>query len=120
MHHTKPAHRFMCSEVVSIVHADLGAGPALRGNLEEIGERFAEVLTDRPFPRNSAVRIITKTCVLEGVVKDCYRDRVLGFFVQVALTADSRWSERSFIPQHLLKLDYGTPKVSALKAASGY
>ena len=78
------------------------------------------MLTDRAFPRNSAVRIITKTSVLEGVVKDCYRDQVLGFFVKVTLTPDSRWSERSFIPQHLLKLDYGTPKVSALKAASGY
>jgi hypothetical protein len=110
----------MCSEVVFIARADAGNGPALLSNLEEIGEDFAEVLTDRPFPGGSAVQIVTKTSVLQGLVENCHRDKALGFFVRVKLYPESRWSPGSFIPQHMLPLDYTSPKVSALKAASGY
>ena len=91
------------------------------GNLEEIGERFAEILTDCAFPRSAAVSIVTKDHKLEGLVADCRRDRQLGFFVKVRLSSQSRWSESWFTPKHLLQLWSGTkPKVSPLKAASGY
>jgi len=110
----------MCSEVVFIARADAGNGPALLGNLEEIGESFAEVLTDRPFPGGSAVQIVTKTSVLQGVVEYNHRDETLGFFVRVRLYPESRWSPGSFVPQHMLALDCSAPKVSPLKAASGY
>ena len=36
-----------------------GNGSAFPSNLEEIGEDFAEVLTDLPFPCGSAVQIVT-------------------------------------------------------------
>jgi hypothetical protein len=116
----KPTHRFLCSEVVFITRVDPGNGPALLSNLEEIGEDFAEVLTDRPFPGGSAVQIVTKTCILQGIVECSSPDQVLGFFVRVKLYPESRWSPGSFIPQHMLPVDYRTPKASALKMASGY
>ena len=91
------------------------------GNLEEIGEWFAEVLTECAFPRDSVVRIVSQAHQLEGVVEECTRHKPLGFFVKVKLAPKSRWSDRWFTPQHLLRLWSGTPpKVSPLKAASGY
>ena len=120
MRNPKPTHRFLCSEVVFLARADKGNGSAFPSNLEEIGEDFAEVLTDRPFPCGSAVRIITKTSVLQGLVQSCSRDEMLGFFVQIKLQPESRWSPDSFMPKHMLTLDYSTPKASALKMASGY
>ena len=120
MRYSKPTRRVMCSEVVFLARVDPGSGPAVLSNLEEIGEDFAEVLTDRAFPGGSAVQIVTKTSVLQGLVECCSRDMVLGFFVRVKLYPESRWSPGSFTPEHSLTLDYSTPKASPLKMASGY
>jgi hypothetical protein len=93
----------------------------MRGNLEEIGEWFAEVLTESAFPCNLSVRIQSTTHQLEGVVKSCKYQEHLGFVVKVKLNPESRWSERWFTPKHLLKLwSHPETKVSALPAASGY
>ena len=94
-------------------------------NLEEIGEWFAEVLTECAFPRDSVVRIVSRAHQLEGVVEDCRRQQPLGFFVKVRLSPKSQWSERWFTPQHLLRFwsetrVHNQAKVSPLKAASGY
>src|SRR5438046_10311783 len=121
MPESKPVRRNLCSELVFITRTDRLGRPAMLGNLEEIGERFAEILTYCAFPRATAVRIVTKEHKLEGLVADCKRDRHLGFFVKVRLSSQSRWSESWFTPQHLLQLWSGTKsKVSPLKAASGY
>ena len=117
----KSIYRHLCSELVFITRADKRGRQAMLGNLEEIGEWCAEILTDCAFPRNSVVRIVSKAHQLEGVVEDCRRQQPLGFFVKVKLSPQSQWSERWFTPQHLLRLWSGTqPKVSPLKAASGY
>ena len=124
MHNSKSICRNLCSELVFITRRDRPGGRALLGNLEEIGERFAEILTDCSFPRATGVRIVTKIHEMEGFVEDCKRDGQLGFFVKVRLSPQSYWSERWFTPKHLLQLWSGTqanqPKVSPLKAASGY
>jgi hypothetical protein len=129
MRNSKSISRHLCSELVFISRTDrrgrkAGVEQAMLGNLEEIGEWFAEILTDCSFPRAAAVRIVSKTHQLEGVVADCKRHQSLGFFVRVKLAPASRWSDRWFTPQHLLQLWSGTPadqpKVSTLKAASGY
>jgi hypothetical protein len=91
------------------------------GNLEEIGEWFAEVLTESAFPCNANVRIQSGTHQLEGRVKSCKFQESLGFLVKVKLHPQSRWSDRWFTPKHLLQLWAGPePKVSTLGAASGY
>ena len=121
MQGTKTNSRHLCSELVFISRTDRVGRPAMLGNLEEIGEWCAEILTDCSFPRSAAVRIVSKNHQLEGVVENCKRDESLGFFVRVKLAPHSRWSERWFTPKHLLQLWSGAqPKVSPLKAASGY
>jgi len=121
MPESKSICRHLCSELVFITRADRRGRQAMLGNLEEIGEWFAEVLTECAFPRDSVVRIVSKAHQLEGVVEKCTRQQPLGFFVKVRLTPQSRWSEGWFTPKHLLQLWSGTqPKVSPLKAASGY
>lgn len=125
MHDSKSICRNLCSELVFITRTDRPGRRALLGNLEEIGEQFAEILTDCSFPRATLVRIRAKDHTLEGFVEDCRRDGQLGFFVRVKLSPQSHWSDRWFTPNHLLQLWSGTqvnnqPKVSPLKAASGY
>jgi len=125
MPNSTSAYRNLCSELVIVTSANRRGRKGLLGNLEEIGERFAELLMDCSLPRATAVRIVTKDHELEGFVEDCKRDEQLGFFVKVKLAPQSRWSEGWFTPQHLLRLWAGTgsqgqPKVSHLKAASGY
>ena len=121
MQNSKSICRHLCSELVFITRADRRGRQPMLGNLEEIGEWFAEVLTDCAFPTDSIVRIVSQTHHLEGVVEDCTRHQPLGFFVKVKLSPQSRWSERWFTPKHLMRLWSGTQtKVSPLKAASGY
>jgi hypothetical protein len=125
MHDSHSTCRNLCSELVSISRTDRPERAAFLGNLEEIGEQFAEILTDCSLPRLAVVRIVTKDHKLEGIVENCRRDEELGFFVKVRLSLQSRWSEQWFTPKHLLQLWSGTqpnsqPKVSTLKTASGY
>jgi hypothetical protein len=121
MRDSKPVCRHLCSELVFVSSVHRKGRQGILGNLEEIGERFVEILTDCSFPRASMVRIVTKAHALEGFVENCRRDQQLGFFVKVRLSPQSRWSERWFTPQHLLQLWSGAqPKVSTLKTASGY
>jgi hypothetical protein len=122
---SKSIYRNLCSELVLITCAGRRGHRTVLGNLEEIGERFAEVLLDCALPRNAAVQILTEAHKMEGVVENCKHDQTLGFFVKVRLAPQSRWSDRWFTPRHLLQLWSGThannqPKVSPLKAASGY
>jgi hypothetical protein len=125
MRDSKSMCRNLCSELVFVTRADRRGRHAVPGNLEEIGEWFAEVLTECSFPVHSPIRIVSKSHQMEGVVENCKRHQPLGFFVKVKLSPQSRWSDRWFTPQHLLQLWSGTqaasqPKVSPLKAASGY
>ena len=78
------------------------------GNLEEIGEWFAEILTECAFPRDTAVRIVSKAHCWKVLSKTANAMQPLGFFVKVKLSPQSRWSERWFTPQHLLRLWSGT------------
>jgi len=117
---SKSICRHLCSELVFITRADRRGRQAMLGNLEEIGEWFAEILTECAFPRDAVVRIVSKAHHLEGIVETCTRQQPLGFFVKVRLKPQSRWSEHWFTPKHLLQLWSGTqPKVSPLKDASG-
>jgi len=77
---------------------------AVTGNLEEIGEWSAVVLTDRAIEAGAEVRVRGKGPELKGLVESCTRKAPLGFFVTVRLDAASRWSEQWFAPDHLLEL----------------
>jgi hypothetical protein len=120
MRNPKSVCRYLCSELVFITRPDRRRKPAMLANLEEIGEWFAEVLTDCAFPHNAPLRIVSKDHQLEGVVEKCVARQPLGYFVKVKLSPQSRWSERWFTPQHLLQLWSGAPpKASTLEKSSG-
>jgi len=110
--------RYLCSELVHITSLDGVQRPRHCGNLEEIGEDFAEVLTQRAFPRNASVRIASKTYQMDGIVESCTFERPLGYFVKVKL-APSSWSEQWFKPKHMLRLGPPEPEESRAGAASG-
>ena len=54
MRDSKSICRHLCSELVFITRADRRGRQAILGNLEEIGEWFAEILTECAFPRDAA------------------------------------------------------------------
>jgi hypothetical protein len=106
--------RHLCSEQVSVVCSDVGGWwHTVPGNLEEIGEWSATILSEASISIGKHVRILCASNQLRGVVTTCKEDE-LGFFIEVTLDPDSRWSERWFTPQHFLKLSSKLP----LRAAS--
>lgn len=97
--------RNWCSELVSLVRINrTGAPESVPGNLEEIAERSAVVLTDSPVPVQSRVHIACRTHVLRGISKSCKHDPPLGYYVEIELAPASRWSRAWFSPRHLLTL----------------
>jgi hypothetical protein len=99
------ARQHLCSELVSVVRlAGRRCLKALDGNLEEIGEWSALILMQDAVPTGTKVRVMSKGHELRGSVKSCTIDRLLGFFIEVELELESRWSEKWFVPQHLFAL----------------
>ncbi len=97
--------RNWCSELVSLVRVNrTGASESIAGNLEEIAERSAIVMTESPVPVQSRVHIACRTHVLRGVTKSCNYDPPLGYFIEIELAPASRWSPAWFTPRHLLTL----------------
>lgn len=76
----------------------------LQGNLEEIGEWSALILTQAAVPLGAKVRVKGEAHELKGFVRSCTFDRLLGFFVDIGLDEESRWTEKWFVPQHLFSL----------------
>ena|SRR5271166_5925384 len=111
--------RHLCSELVSIVRLhSCRSAQALAGNLEEIGEWSALILTDAAVRPGTKVRVRGEVHELKGSVRRCTNDRLLGFFIEIGLDTESRWSEKWFVPQHLFALcpsmrhfTYPAPKV---------
>jgi hypothetical protein len=107
----------LCSELVSVAWDDTEGC----GNLEEIGEWTALVLLEERIPRGARVRIQCEQHQLKGFVETCIFEEPFGFFVEVRLDPDSRWSEKWFAPQHLLTFQIESePKAFPLGVASGY
>ncbi len=106
--------RHLCSEQVSVICSDLeGWWHTVPANLEEIDENSATVLSEASISNGKKVRILCESNQLRGVVTACEKDE-LGYFIEVRLDPDSRWSERWFTPQHFLKL----ASKASLRAAS--
>jgi hypothetical protein len=74
------------------------------GVLEEIGEWSALLLTQDAVSPGTKVRVRGKEHELKGFVRSCTFDRILGFFIDIGLFAESRWSEKWFVPEHLFEL----------------
>jgi len=124
-----PNKRHLCSELVSVACANGSEGPkVVLGNLEEIGEWSALVLSQVPIWPGSDVHLRGKGPELQGLVESCVREDQLGFFITLRLNPASRWSKQWFAPEHLLELPGYDESLSAeppskaypLRVASGY
>jgi hypothetical protein len=99
------SRRILCSELVSVARlCGRRSVQALAGNLEEIGESSALILTEAAVPPGTKVRVKGEATELKGFVKSCTSDRLLGFFIEIGLDAESCWSEKWFVPEQLLAL----------------
>jgi hypothetical protein len=108
----QPLPRRWCSELVSIVcRQDDGRLLKISGNLEEIGESSALILTDSAIRTGTKVVVTCQTHELKGVVASRSFDEHLGFFVEIRLDSGCQWSQRWFTPEHLLPHFRVPPKV---------
>jgi hypothetical protein len=99
----KPPRRRWFSELVSVIcRLDNGWCLAVSGNLEEIGELSALVLTETRIRLGTKVAIGCKAQELKGVVESCTLAEPLGFFVEIRFDSECHWTQRWFAPQHLL------------------
>jgi hypothetical protein len=113
-----PTKRRLCSELVSLAWADNHSRPqVIEGNLEEIGEWSALLLTERPLPRGVELHIQCEASPLNGVVESCTFEDLLGYFVTVRLYPASRWSEQWFSPKHLLGSAQGPQSIRVFHLA---
>lgn len=102
-------YRYLCSELVTVRFADGGGTRRMEGNLEEISEMRATVLTNSEIPAGTDVEIRCEAHSLRGVVEGATYDLALGFFHEIRLDEDSRWSEEQYRPMHLLKVPLAGP-----------
>ena len=98
----QPLERNWCSELVSLVRVSRGCAESIPGNLEEIGERMALIVTETRVPAGSRVHVACKSHVLRGIAKSCKFDRMLGYLIEIRLAPASRWSRAWFAPEHLV------------------
>ena len=95
----------LCSELVSVARlSGRRLLDAVDGNLEEIGEWSALILLQDAVPIGTRVRVKGKVHELKGIVRKCTFDQLLGFFIDIRLDVESRWSEKWFVPEHLFAL----------------
>src|SRR5262245_18933890 len=95
-------HPYLCSELVTVTTCSSRETKILRGNLEEIGERNALVLVDSPLGYGTQLQVNTEGHRLRGQVRSWSFEPELGYFVDVQLDADSRWSMQRFVPKHFV------------------
>jgi hypothetical protein len=109
-------HPYLCSELVLVTTEHAGRdSQAIFGNLEEIGERSALLLTQVPFRCGTEINININPHVLNGIVEGCNFEEPLGCYIEVRLKPESRWSERWFKPKHLLALRFREVEGNASK-----
>ncbi len=106
--------RNWCSELVSVVRVNRsGTVESIPGNLEEIGEQSALVLTECPVPVGTRLHIACRAHVLRGNTYSCEYHPGLGYFVEIELAPASRWSRNWFAPRHLVPVGSHQLRLSA-------
>jgi hypothetical protein len=94
--------RMLCADLVEIQWRDqTGRRRRAMANLEDISLSGACLQVERPIPLGCGVRLAYPSGELAGAVKYCVF-REIGYFLGVEFEPGTRWSPRSFRPQHLL------------------
>ena len=104
--------RMMCADLVRVCwKGPDGKTHRASALLEDISVAGACLQTEVPRPMGAQVRWHTPKHEFTGSVRYCeYRE--IGYFVGVELNANSKWSRKTFRPQHMLDLKRLMPKVS--------
>src|SRR5437867_301613 len=121
MQHSQSPEHNLCSELVYVAPGGENGGAPFVANLEEIAESRAVVLSEKALRQRSKVRIISGNKCLEGIVESCIFEGILGFFLNIELVPESRWSRERFLPKHFLDVKrLASTKGFTLSKASGY
>ncbi len=94
---------YLCSELVTIIHADhSGELCETTANLEEISRTSATVLSDEKLRLGSPICLTLQDHDMFGLITSRRYDATLGWFVTITFDADSQWRRESPSPQHML------------------
>jgi hypothetical protein len=93
--------RYLCSELVKVEWQNKTGSFDMAGILEEIWADGACVQTLSPMETGMRVWIVARRTLFLGTLTGCefVQD---GYFSQVAFDSESRWSLRSFKPEHMV------------------
>jgi hypothetical protein len=96
--------RMLCADMVDVGWQDeAGRTTNATGLLEDISPSGACLQVEMPVPPGVPIRWSSRGHEFSGNVRYCvYRE--IGYFVGVEFVADSKWSGRTYQPQHLLDL----------------
>jgi len=94
--------RMLCADMVAIRWKDpTGKRRRATALLEDICTSGACLQLETPVPSGSEIRWESPRQQFSGYVRYCvYRE--IGYFIGVEFTAMSRWSKKTYKPQHLL------------------
>ena len=96
--------RMLCADMVEVCWRERGGRKQrATGLLEDISHSGACLQLESAVPLGAAIRWQASGHEFSGNVRYCvYRE--IGYFVGVAFGPESKWSEKTFEPQHLLDL----------------
>jgi hypothetical protein len=96
--------RMLCADLVAVRWKDRqGKTQETSALLEDISISGACLQTEIPVPVGVALQWRSPKAEFKGTVRYCqYRE--IGYFVGVEFDSSSKWSRKSFQPQHLLDL----------------
>jgi hypothetical protein len=94
----------LCADVVEVAWGErTGERKSATGLLEDISISGACLQLETAVPLGVEIRWQSSKHEFTGTVRYCvYRE--IGYFVGVEFAAESKWSEKSYKPQHLLDL----------------
>ena len=93
--------RMLCADLVDVRWKEKGRTQYLVANLEDISTSGAGLQVDSAIPLNVLLEILHPRLFLQGIVRYCIF-REIGYFVGVEFEVGNRWSQRDFLPQHML------------------
>jgi len=93
--------RYLCSELVKVEWQSETGALRATGILEEIWLDGACIQTLAPLPSRTQVWIVANRALFLGTLAEC-ESQPDGYFSRVAFEAQSRWSPRSFRPEHMV------------------
>ena len=95
--------QYLCSDLVTVHFTDpTGRKMRTTANLEEIAPNSLCLLVDSRIAAGSRTTIELKGLILRGQAGKVEHNQCLGYFVEVRLAPDSRWSRERYTPAHML------------------